>query len=788
MKGYACLVSELSRREIADVTTVAALAAVLRRLRRREARREGANPLTYRELAAKTGWSHGIIGEYLAGRVLPPTDRFDVLVRLLGATPAEQGWLATARDLVEERRRAGAGRVLGQLPPALPGFIGRAGPMAELDRLIDPDGGAAAPVVTVWGTAGVGKTALALHWAHRMAERFRDGQLYLNLRGYDPAGVPVSRDDAVRSVLGALGVPPHQIPPTEPAQAALYRSLLAERRLLLVLDNARDASQVRPLLPGSGSCRTLVTSRDRLAGLVSLDGARPIRLDLLTPGESRDLLAARLGADRLAAEPRAADEMVASCSRLPLALAIVAARAALNPEFTLGMLADELCASRGGLEPFSGTDQRSDVRTVFSWSYRSLSPAAARLFGLLALYPGPEVGGAAAASLAGMPPAEVRPALRELTDASLASESALDRYACHDLLRAYAAELAGALDTAAGRRAAIGRLLDHYLCTAHAADLRLDEHRDPIAIPPAAAGVTCEPITGHEAALAWFDTEVPALVAAVSLAAAEGFDQHACRLARTLAHFLERRGHWPRWVAVQQAALPAALRLGDPAEEAPVRRGLGRVSVHLDRPDEAVAHLTEALDLYRAAGDLSGQGRVEFDLTWVAARQGRHHHTLRHSEESLRLFTAAGNRSGQGRAYNSIGWSLTLLDRHAEAVEYCRRALDILEEIGDRFGAACAWDSLGQAQHMLGGYAEAAESYLRAHALWQSLGHRYQEADSLVRLGDTRAAAENLDAAERTWEQALELLDRLHHPDVGPVRDRLSRAGAARHRPGPAGR
>ncbi|MEV6304866.1 tetratricopeptide repeat protein [Actinoplanes sp. NPDC051861] len=769
--------SELSRREIADVTTVAALAAVLRRLRRREARREGASPLTYRELAAKTGWSHGIIGEYLAGRVLPPTDRFDVLIRLLGATPAEQGLLATARDLVEERRRPGAGRVLGQLPPALPDFTGRAGPLAELDRLIDPDGRDAAPVVTVWGTAGVGKTALALYWAHRAAARFRDGQLYLNLRGYDPAGVPVSRDDAVRAVLDALGVPPHQMPPTAPAQAALYRSLLVERRLLLVLDNARDASQVRPLLPGGGSCRTLITSRDRLAGLVSLDGARPIKLDLLTAGESRELLAARLGAARLAAEPGAADAMVASCSRLPLALAIVAARAALNPEFTLGALAGELCAARGGLEPFSGAEQRSDVRTVFSWSYRSLSPPAARLFRLLALHPGPEVSGAAAGSLAGLPSAEVRPALRELTDASLTAESAPDRYSCHDLLRAYAAELAGAEDTAAGRRAAIGRLLDHYLCTAHAADLRLDEHRDPIPVSPAAAGVTSEPIAGHEAALAWFDTEVPVLVGAVSLAAAEDFGRHACRLARTLAHFLERRGHWPRWVAVQQVALPAARRLGDPAEEAPVHRGLGRVSVHLGRPSEAVAHLTVARDLYRAAGDLSGQGRIEFDLTWVAARQDRHDDALSHSEESLRLFTAAGNRSGRGRAYNSIGWSLTLLDRHVEAVEFCRRALEVLQEIGDRFGAANAWDSLGQAQHMLGRYDEAAESYLRARALWHALGHRYQEADSLVRLGDTLAAGENLGAAERTWEQALEMLDQLDHPDAGPVRARLGRAG-----------
>jgi tetratricopeptide (TPR) repeat protein len=773
-------VAELSRREVADVTTVADLAAVLRGLRRREARQEGSNPLTYRELAAKTGWSHGIIGEYFAGRVLPPTDRFDVLVRLLGATPAEQGRLATARDLVDERRRGGADRALGHLPPAVPGFTGRDGPLAELDRLMDPGGRAPAPIVTVSGTAGVGKTALALHWAHRAADKFRDGQLYLNLRGYDPAGVPVTREEAVRTLLDALAVPPQRIPPTVDAQIALYRSLLAERRLLLVLDNARDASQVRPLLPGGSSCRTLVTSRDRLAGLVSLEGARPIRLDLLTADESRELLATRLGADRLAAEPRAVDDIVASCSRLPLALAIVAARAALNPEFSLGALADELGTAHGsGLGPFSGTDPCSDVRAVFSWSYRSLSPAVARLFRLTALHPGPEASGAAVASLAASPPAEVRPALQELTDATLATESTPDRYACHDLLRAYAGELAGAVDSPGDRRAATGRLLDHYLCTAHAADLRLDVHRDPIPVPPAGAGVTAEPVADHEAALAWFDTELPVLLAAVPLAAAEGFDRHACLLVRTLAHFLERRGHWLRWLAAQQIALLAAQRLGDRAEEAPARRGLGRVSVHLGRADEAVAHLTAARELYRAVGDLSGQGRIEFDLTWVAARQDRHDDALRHSHAALRLFTAAGNRSGQGRAYNSIGWSLALLGRDAEAVGCCRQALDVLQEIDDRFGAANAWDSLGQAQHKLGRYEEATESYARARALWQALGHRYQEADSLVRLGDTRAADHDLDAAAHTWQQALEMLDQLGHPDAEPVRTRLGRAGRA---------
>ncbi|WP_189081897.1 ATP-binding protein [Mangrovihabitans endophyticus] len=772
MLDYAIRVVELSRRVIADVATVEGLAAVLRQLRRREARREGANPLTYRELAAKTGWSHGIIGEYFAGRVLPPTDRFDVLVRLLGATPAEQGWLATARDVVEEHRRAGGGRALGRLPPAVPGFVARAEPLATLDRLVDPaaDG---APVVTVSGMAGVGKTALVLHWAHRAAGRFRDGQLYLNLRGFDPAGAPVAPDEAVRTLLDALGVPLQRLPPTVDAQIALYRNLLVDRCMLLVFDNARDAGQVRPLLPGGGSSRTLVTSRDRLAGLVSLDGAQPVRLDLLTVEESRELLAARLGSARLFAEPRAVDEAVAACSRLPLALAIVAGRAALNPGFPLDALAGELRAARGGLEPFSGTDPSSDVRAVFSWSYRSLSTAAAQMFRLLALHPGPDVGGPAAASLAGVSPAGARPLLRELTDATLTSEHRPDRYACHDLLRAYAAEMAAMVDSDADRHAAVGRLLDHYLHTAHTADLRLDPHRDPIPLPPAGSGITPEPLADHEAALAWLDTEFPVLLAAIPLAVAENFDRQACLLVRTLAHFLERRGHWTRWVAAHQVALVAARRLGDPAEEAPIRRSLGRVNVHLGRSDEAVTHLTASLDLYREVGDSNGQGRIEFDLGWVAARQERYDDVLRHSRTALEHFIVAGNRSGQGRAYNNIGLSLTLQGRHVEAVGYCRRALDLLQAIDDRYGAAGSWDSLGRAQHQLGRYREAADSYVRADGLWRALGNRFQQGESLVGLGDTQAAAGDLDGAARTWQRALDIFHQLDHPDAEAVRGRL---------------
>ncbi|GIG88374.1 ATP-binding protein [Plantactinospora endophytica] len=778
---------ELPAQAVTRVESVAELAALLRQLRRREARLEGASPLTYRELAAKTGWSRGILGEYFAGRVLPPTDRFDILIRLLGATPTEQGALATARDRVEELRRATATAGPAaptvpsprQLPPTVPNFAGRTAQLAELDRLLETDPAAApvALITAVSGTAGVGKTALALHWAHRAADRFADGQLYLNLRGFDPTGPPAAPAEAIRTLLDALGVPPQRIPATLDAQAALYRGLLADRQVLVVLDNARDADQVRPLLPGGPACRVLVTSRNQLAGLVSTGGARPIPLDLLTGTEARQLLAARIGAARMTAEPRAVDDIVAACSRLPLGLAIVAARAALHPEFPLAALADELRDARGGLAAFTGADPASDVRAVFSWSYRALSSGAARLFRLLALHPGAGVGGPAVASLAGLPPPEVRPLLTELTAANLLAEHGPGRYACHDLLTAYAAELSTAVDPEPDRRAASRRTLDHYLHTAHAADRRLDPHRDPIPLLAASPGVTPGQVPDHGAALAWFDVELPALLATATEAADAGLDRHLCRLTRTMAHALERRGHWQRWAAVQELAVAAAQRLADPAEEAHARRSLGRAQTHLGRTDAALAHLDAARRLYQLAADRLGQGRIQFDLSWIAVRQNRYPDALRHSREALDLFTAAGSRSGQGRALNNIGWCVSWLGQHEEGIEYCRRALDVLLDLDDRFGAADAWDSLGHAQHKLGRYREAAESYQHSYALWRELGHRYQEADLLARLGDTQSAVGDLEAASDTWHRALDILDDLDHPDAEQVKARLDRVG-----------
>jgi len=457
--------------------------------------------------------------------------------------------------------------VPAQLPTGVLGFSGRAGALARLDAVLAGSARqpAAVPICVVSGTAGVGKTALAVHWAHRVAARFPDGQLYLNLRGFDPGGPAMQPAEAVRAVLDGWQVPPQRIPSSPAAQESLYRSTFAGRRVLVVLDNARDAEQVRPLLPGTPGCLVVVTSRDQLSGLVAIEGAHPVPLDLLPPDEARELLASRLGTARIAAEPDAVDSIATSCARLPLALAIVAARAATNPVRSLGTLAADLRAGQGSLDAFDGGERVADVRAVFSWSYRTLGPASGRLFRLLGLHAGPDISATAAAGLAGVPPREVRPLLVELTRARLVAEQPPGRYAVHDLLRAYATELSQTLDNPADRRAAQRRVLNHHLHTAHAATMLLNPHRDPITLAPAEPGVTPERFAGHADALDWFVVERPVLLASVEQAAAIGLDAYAWQLVWSLATYLERQGHWHDWTAVQRTGLEAARRLGDRA-------------------------------------------------------------------------------------------------------------------------------------------------------------------------------------------------------------------------------
>jgi NB-ARC domain len=388
-----------------------------------------------------------------------------------------------------------------------------------------------------------------MHWAHQVADRFPDGQLYVNLRGFDPSGVPSSPGEAICGFLDALGVPAERMPPSLDAQAGLYRSLLAGKRMLIVLDNARDEQLVRPLLPAAPSCLVIVTSRSQLAGLAVAENARVLTLDAFSPAEACQMLIGRLGTERAAAEPQAVTEIARRCTYLPLALAVTAARATARPRLSLAALAAELGDAASRLDALSSGDPTVSIRSVFSWSVRQLSPAASRMFGLLGLHPGPDISAPAAASLAGTEPAAARQALDELTRTHLLTEHTPGRYAFHDLLHAYATEQAPASDDQA-RHAATRRMLNHYLHTAHHAAVLLNPWREFFSLAPALPRVVPEHLASQQQAMAWFEAEHRVLVSAVTLAADSGFEAHAWQLPSTMTDFLDRRGHWHDWAAV----------------------------------------------------------------------------------------------------------------------------------------------------------------------------------------------------------------------------------------------
>jgi tetratricopeptide (TPR) repeat protein len=654
-------------------------------------------------------------------------------------------------------------------------FVGREDELTRLDSGVTKLGEQSGRVVifAMSGTAGVGKTALAVHWAHKVRDRFPDGQLYVNLRGFDPTGPAMAPGDALRGFLDALDIRTHRIPTSLEAQSGLFRSLLATRRVLLVLDNARDADQVRPLLPGGPGPLVLITSRDQLTGLVVAEGAHPLTLDKLTVAEARDLLAHRLGPSRLTAEPGATNEIIARCAGLPLALAITAARAATHPGFPLAALADQLREARGRLDALTSGEPAADLRAVFSWSYHALKDDAGGLFRLLGLHLGPDITATAAASLAGLPLKEVRPLLAELARAHLIAEAVPGRYTVHDLLRSYASELAHSFDRNTSRGAALHRMLDHYLYTAHAAALLIDPHREPVTLPLPQPGVTPESLQGRDQGLRWLVAEHRVLLTSVEQAYQAGLHRHAWQLAWALTGFLDRRGHWLDWVASQRTALAAAERSSDRNGLAYAHRYLGFACARTGRHDEAASHLNQALEWFRRLGDQIGEARTHLDVGMLMEHLGQRGEAISHDRRALDLFRSAGSVTGQARALNSLGWDLSQVGNHVEAIIHCQEALLLHQEIGDRNGEAAVWDTLGRAHHHLGQHQDAISCYRQSLTLNRSLGSRYFEADTLTRLGETYEAVGNLGEACKAWRRAVDILDELRHPDSAQVRARL---------------
>lgn len=659
------------------------------------------------------------------------------------------------------------------LPPDVAWFTGRAEPLSAARQCLD-DAASRPPTILVTGPAGVGKTTFAIRLAHQMSARFPDGQLYVDLRAFSADGAAVEPAAALRIFLDALGVPSGRLPVTTPAQTALYRQLLAGRRMLVALDNAASPAQVRPLLPGAPGCAAIVTSRDQMLGLIGIDGAQPVPLDVLSGEEAVELLAERIGPARIAAEPSAARDLATACARLPLALSIVASRAVVRPAFDLASFVTDLRAVGNDLEAWATDDPTADVRTVFSWSYRTLSADSARLFRLLGLHPGPDITVAAAAALAGVTTRRARGLLASLARAHLLGESSPGRYGCHDLLRAYAGELVQERDADGERREAYRRILDYYVHSAHAASLRLEQSRQPMTLDTCHRAVTPESFTGHTTALAWLAAERAGLVAATRQAARLGFDRRTCQLAWALQSFFDRTGDWRSWLATQRIALRAARQLGDRPLQARAHTGLAWVNAWLGRTHIVESHLARAHELYRDLGDLEGKAYVHLCLGWVYEPHRHYRQALEHATTALSLYEKTGNESGQAKALNNMGWYHAQLGEYEAALTHCRQALTQLQATGDRTWQARTWDSLGYAHHGLGQHDRAAACYQSALELFRLLGNRYYQTKVMLRLADAQRALGDWRAAQGTRRHALDILDELGHRDADRVRAQLS--------------
>jgi DNA-binding SARP family transcriptional activator/tetratricopeptide (TPR) repeat protein len=674
-----------------------------------------------------------------------------------------------------------------QLPAAARHFVGRYDELRALSRAADTPAAAddVVPIVVISGTAGVGKTALALHWAHQNANAFPDGHIYVNLRGYDPTQPALSPRAAIRSVIDTLGVPARSVPLDQQAQAALYRSLVAGRRVLIVLDSARDAEHARPLLPGSTGPVVVITSRNELTSLVAIEGAKPIRLRPLGADESRQLIIRHLGIDQITDQAEAVDELVPLCEGLPLALSIVGARAATRPDLPLGALVSQLRDAHRRLDVLSVGEAAGDLRAVFSCSYMQLDAPAARMFRLIGLHPGPDISIHAAASLAGIPHHEASRFLEQLTRAHLLTQQQPQRWDMHDLLRAYAAEQAIIHDTETERDDAIRRLLDHYLHSAHAAALLLDQSCNPIALPQLSDAATPQQITDDASAMQWFAAEHETLTNTIAQAAGSGHETHAWQLAWAMFTWCTRRALWADLATAQRTGLDAAQRTGDQVGQAHAHRFLGSACARLGLHEEAGTHLRQALELFQELDDDVGQALVHLGFMGELELQHQYLMALDHATRALDLMRAAGRRIGQAVALNSVGWFYAKLGDHAHALHWCHQALQLSQELGYRACEAWTWDSLGYANHHLGCHTEAAECYQHALDLYQELDDQNQQAGTLDRLGDTQAAAGNLTAAQSSWQQAARIIERLHLPGAQQISLKMARPLEQPARTGP---
>ena len=709
--------------------------------------------MTQEELAERSGVGLRTIGDLERGRTRTPYARsIRCLAAALGVPfPAQAAGAVTSGQAgsVADRWTRPAPRLL---PAPVPAFAGREAELAALSRVLHQTGGTAV-ITAVDGTAGVGKTALAMQWAHQAATEFPDGQLFVNLRGFDPSGTPVTSAQAVRVLLDMLQIPAEQIPQTVAGQVGLYRSLLAGKRMLVVLDNARDVAQVRPLLPGSPSCRVIVTSRNQLTSLAAIEAASPLTLDVLSAAEARQLLEQRLGASRLAADPGAVAQIIACCAHLPLALSIIAARAAMRPDLTLTEIAADL-TTHPDLDAFAdGDDPAADVRAALSWSYRQLVPGPARVFRLAGLHPGPGLERHAVAALTGLPVPQAARFLDVLTRAGMIQPTGPGRYGMHDLLRGYARELAASHEGAADQHAALTGLLDYYLHTATiAAGTAFPADRRPTLLTPAASGPE---FATEQDALAWLNAERCDLAAVTAHAAAHGWPGHAIRLSTALFRYLETSAHTPEAITIHASAQHAARDIGDQAAEAAALNNLGGLDLRQGHYQQATGHLEQALELYRQARDPAGQARTLTNLGHVDFTLGRCQQGIDHLTQSLGIWRDLGNQAGEARTLGTLGSLQVLQGEYSQAASHLRRALVLSRQTGDRGCQGLVLGTLGDMYRRQGRYEQATERTEQALTLFREIGDQVSESEALATLGLVRLRQGDNQRASDLLRQSL---------------------------------
>lgn len=644
------------------------------------------------------------------------------------------------------------------LPAAPAAFVGREETLRRAGRLLG-EGGPGPVVVVLAGMGGIGKTTTALHWAHRVAPRYPDGQLHADLRGFGPGRDPASPAEVLDGFLRTLGVPAAGVPEHLPARAGLFRSLTAGRRFLLLLDNAASAETVRALMPGSGPSLVLVTSRGTLPGLLVHSGARLLNLRPPEHDEALALFAARVGPERVRAEPVAAREIVERSGRLPLALAVVAARAVAGDHLPLAAIAAELGAAHGTLTAFRTADPSADVAVVLSWSYKALAPAVAEAFRRLCLHPGPDLAVAAAASMLALQPRRAHGLLAELTAAALLTEARPGRWAIHDLVRSFGHELAGEQDDPEQRRTVRHRMLDHYVHTSWAAAHQLFDPRHPVVPEHPVDGV----VPGDLEAADWFGTEHPTLLAALDLAAREGFDRHAWQLSWLVRDYLNRHGRWHDLQTSQLTGLAAATRGGEPTVEARVLWGLALVELNLGRYPVAHAHLRRALAIFTAAGDRAAVVITRRRIGYLLTEQGDFAAALREARLDLARQPAGTDAKQRADALNSIGWLCARLGRFEEAIDHAHRAMELTPLLRP-YQVADIFDTLGLAQAGCGRADEAEESYRRAAEIYRDHGALFSEARTWHALGEARQRAGRTSEAEVAYAQAGTVLSKTDDP------------------------